>query len=183
MDILAKLFGSEGIVRLMRIFLFHPGASYDTRTLREKTNLSSPALRKTGGLLLRIGFIKYKGAKFVLNAGFPYLASLRELLISNLLQSIDIKNKIQKAGKFSVIFASGVLLDDREARTDLLLVGDRIDNKMLQKMIASIEADAGTELRYAFFTTAEYQYRLSINDKLIRDILDYTHVEIINKLT
>ena len=48
--------------------------------------------------------------------------------------------------------------------------------------MSSIEAELGKELRYAAFETLDFQYRLGIYDKLIRDILDSQHQKILNKL-
>ena len=45
-----------------------------------------------------------------------------------------------------------------------------------------IESEIGKELRYAYFSTEDFQYRLSMCDKLTRDILDYPHKKILNKL-
>jgi len=52
----------------------------------------------------------------------------------------------------------------------------------LLSIMSSIEALLGKELRYAAFETTDFQYRLSIYDKLIKDILDYQHEKILNKL-
>ena len=48
--------------------------------------------------------------------------------------------------------------------------------------MSSIEAELGKELRYAVFETPDFQYRLGIYDKLIRDIFDSEHQKIIDKL-
>jgi hypothetical protein len=53
---------------------------------------------------------------------------------------------------------------------------------MLDNIIKSIEAEMGHEIRYAVFETKEFTYRLGMFDKLIRDILDYPHEKIINRL-
>ena len=41
--------------------------------------------------------------------------------------------------------------------------------------IRKLEAEIGTELVYAIFDTKEFLYRLSMYDKLVRDILDFPH--------
>ena len=77
---------------------------------------------------------------------------------------------------------SGVFLHDRDSRVDILVVGDHLKAAKLSSIISSIEAKLGKELRYAAFETTDFQYRLSIYDKLIKDILDYQHKKILNKL-
>jgi hypothetical protein len=38
-----------------------------------------------------------------------------------------------------------------------------------------LESEIGRELRYALLTTQEFFYRLNMNDHLLRDVLDYNH--------
>jgi hypothetical protein len=40
----------------------------------------------------------------------------------------------------------------------------------------------GKEIRYSAFETGEFQYRLGMYDKLIRDVLDYPHETVLDKL-
>jgi len=61
-------------------------------------------------------------------------------------------------------------------------VGDHLKQAKLLSIMSSIEALLGKELRYAAFETVDFRYRLSIYDKLIKDILDYQHKKILNKL-
>jgi len=65
----------------------------------------------------------------------------------------------------------------------LTIVGDRLDKKMIDIEVKKIESEIGKELRYAVFDTEEFMYRLKMYDKLIRDLLDYPHTKIINKLS
>ena len=53
----------------------------------------------------------------------------------------------------------------------------------LSSVIKSIEAELGKELTYAYFETQDYQYRLSMYDKLIRDVLDYPHQVLLDKIS
>ena len=45
-----------------------------------------------------------------------------------------------------------------------------------------MEAEIGRELSYGVFETDDFRYRVSVCDKFIRDILDYSHKKILNKL-
>jgi hypothetical protein len=45
-----------------------------------------------------------------------------------------------------------------------------------------MEAEIGKELVFASFETADFHYRLGMYDKLIRDILDYPHQKLLDKL-
>ena len=64
----------------------------------------------------------------------------------------------------------------------LLVVGDGIKHGKLENVIHTLEAEIGRELRYTVFDTPDFHYRLSIYDKLVRDILDYPHIKVVDKL-
>ena len=69
-----------------------------------------------------------------------------------------------------------------EREVDLLVVGDNLRKGTIENIVKTIESEIGREIRYAFFETADFQYRLGIYDKLIRDILDFPHEKILDKL-
>ena len=182
MDRIAKLFGGMSFVRVARLFLLHPGVVYDSRTLREKAHLNPADVRVIVNDLAGASVIKKRGVKWALNDACAFLKPLHDLLIGQLLADINLAKRVERCGTVKLLIASGVFLDESESRTDLLLVAERVNPKMLQKIVAALEADVGSEVRYVVFTPAEFAYRMGVNDKLIRDILDYPHVKIINKV-
>jgi len=90
--------------------------------------------------------------------------------------------KISTTGNIKLVLIAGVFLHNPDSRVDILIVGDHIKHGKLLSVISSIEAELGKELRYAVFETGDFQYRMGIYDKLIRDILDSQHEKILNKL-
>ena len=65
---------------------------------------------------------------------------------------------------------------------EALIVGDKIEQRKMVNIIKTMESELGRELRYSTFETKEFQYRFGMYDKLIRDVLDYPHQKIINKM-
>lgn len=183
MDRIAKLFGGATTTRLARWFLFHPDASATGAMLRDKTKSSSDQARKGLRLLQSAGLIKKRGSgRFVLNTEFPNLPALKEFLIGELLATMSVATRMRSAGTIKMLCAAGLFIGDTESRTDLLIVGDRIKPQALQKVITLLEADVGTDIRYTTLSTEEFKYRMAFNDKLIRDILDFPHELLIDKL-
>jgi predicted nucleotidyltransferase len=70
---------------------------------------------------------------------------------------------------------SGIFIKNKDSRVDILVVGDRLRKSRVEEEVKKLEAEIGTELIYAVFETKEFNYRLSMYDKLIRDILDFPH--------
>ena len=77
---------------------------------------------------------------------------------------------------------SGIFIRESDSVVDILIVGDKIKKHVVESALGSIEAELGKELTYAFFETNDFKYRIGVYDKFIRDIFDYPHKKIINKL-
>jgi hypothetical protein len=45
----------------------------------------------------------------------------------------------------------------------------------METAMRTLEAIFGRELRYAAFPTAEFRYRMTVQDKLLRDTFDFPH--------
>jgi hypothetical protein len=187
MEILGKLFGSTAKVKLMRLFLLNPELALNTEEVIKRARVSGVTTRKELKLLEEIGLVtkktKSNSAIWQLNLTFPLLSHLRSLVKSNLLdRRQELIRQFNKSGKISLLVVSGVLIEDEDSRTDLLVVGERIKRGVLERTIKSIEAELGQELRYAVMTTEDYNYRLNASDKFLRDVLEYPHERLIDRL-
>jgi hypothetical protein len=67
-------------------------------------------------------------------------------------------------------------------RADLLIVGNNLKRNVIDRVIKNLEAEIGRELAYAVMETGDFNYRLAACDKFIRDVLDYPHSVIIDKI-
>lgn len=204
MNVLSKLFGSEAKVKIMRLFLFNPDQPFSRSDISARAKVSLPIVRHETTLLRKMGMIKgkyfalsvpvkktgktilkkKKEGGWILSTSFPYLAALQNLLINTVLfKHDDIIRKLNSIGRMKLVIVSGVFIHDVDSRVDLLVVGDNIRFGALEGVIRTIESEIGKELHYAAFETADFHYRLGIYDKLIRDILDYPHKKILNKIS
>lgn len=203
MDILSKLFGSEAKVKIMRLFLFNPDQPFSRSGISARARVSLPVVRHETTLLRKMGMIKGKrftiavpvkrGKKtlmkkkkeggWMLNPAFPYLPAIRNLLVDTvLIKNNDILRRLNTVGKMRLIILAGTFIQNDDSRVDLLVVGDNIRSGPLEAVIRTIESEIGKELRYAAFETADFHYRLGIYDKLVRDILDYPHQKLLDRI-
>lgn len=207
METLGKLFGGDAKVKIMRLFLFNPDSPYAIPDISLRSKVSSKQVKKElidlskAGLIKRQKFTKQEsfaltGNKinkiirkkkriqgWILNEKFVYLNQIRNLLISTiLLKDEEIVRRVSKSGKIKIVIVSGVFLQNWDTRADILVVGDNVKDSTLQKVIRGMEAEIGKELRYASLGTQDFQYRMSICDKLVRDIFDYPHKVILDKM-
>lgn len=212
MDILEKLFGSAAKLRIMRLFIFNRNLSFDLDKVVTRTKISVQAARLNLRTLEEIGLIKprtfvkevkkelpkgkktkngSKGSRFVkkkvrgwtLNDNFVYLEPLQGFLIfASPLQDQMIIRKFNRTGKIRLLVVSGVFIQEKESRVDILVVGDSMRRSAVDAAVKDIEAELGKDITYSVFETRDFNYRVSMYDKLIRDILDYPHKKLVNRL-
>jgi DNA-binding Lrp family transcriptional regulator len=190
MDILSNLFGSQSRVKIMRLFLFNPQMPFSVQEIAEKTKTRLPATRKEVRFLEKAKLIRKRSFKikrkkvagWSLNSDFPYLTHLQNLLLDlSSLQQENILKKLNKVGRLKEVVLAGVFIQDWDSRADILVVADRIKRRVLENLIKHLEAEIGKELKYIALETNEFQYRMSMGDKLLRDILDYPHKVALDK--
>ena len=203
MKILGKLFGSEARVKMLRLFLFNPNDVYDNAEVARRAKVYPSTARRELALLRQVGVVKKKKVyrelvrkdhgHFIarrgrvsgwgLNEKFQYLGALQGFLLGTApFQQNEIAKLLERVGRLKLIVIAGVFLQDFDSRVDLLIVGDNIKKAVLENAIKNIEAELGKELRYAVFSTSDFEYRLNVYDKLIRDVLDYPHQKVVNRL-
>ena len=190
MEVLSKLFGSEVKVKIIRLFLFNSERVFDVNDIVDRVKSNHSKVRRELNTLEKIDFVKRRvsqksrgGYAFAINTLFPYLLPLPNFLINTEpLQAKELIRRITKLGSIKLIIVAGVFIQDPESRADILVVGDGVKKSALDNVMTDLEAEIGKELRYAYFTTEDFKYRLSMFDKLTRDILDFPHKKILNKL-
>ena len=203
MEILTKLFGNVTKVKLMRLFLFNPDNAYSSSEIVERSKSSSKEVRKELAGLINVGIVrkraitreihtkkkkkivvrKVNDVGYFLDQKFPYLQALKNLLITVSLHADDsLVRKFNSVGRVKFFVASGLFIQEWDTRVDLLIAGDDLNLNRLDAVIKSIEAEVGKEITYSAFETSDFEYRYGIHDRLIRDILDFPHTTLVDKL-
>jgi len=118
-----------------------------------------------------------------LDTSFPLLLPLQNILIdTKLVKTEEMRGKFRGAGKLKLIIVSGIFIQNPDSTLDILIVGDSLKKRALESVLRSIEAEIGKELTYALLETKEFMYRLGMYDKFVRDVLDYPHEIIVDKI-
>lgn len=129
------------------------------------------------------GNAKKRVSGYQLKTTFPLLAPLKNLIVSETpLNRDEIAGRFKGVGKIKLLAVSGIFLDEPDARVDVLIVGDNLKKRAIENALKSIEAEVGKELSYGALETAEFMYRISVYDKFVRDVLDFRHDRVIDKL-
>ena len=202
MKTLGLLFGSEARVKVMRLFLFNPETYFDIGMICQKSKVNQKNVKREILTLEKANLIKkrsfFKAIKkkkrgkmveikkrtkgYYLNSSFSYLTSLKQLLMSTkTFEDEKIVRSLSRAGKLKFITVAGVFIQDKDSRLDMLIVGNNVNKTALSNAIKQIEAELGSEIVYAYFENPDFEYRLSMNDKLVRDVLDYPHKVLLDR--
>jgi hypothetical protein len=197
MEILGKLLGGVHKVKIMRLFLLNPENGFEVRDVAERCRTTTSNSRRAVLQLSAMDFIKKKqfvkeikkkNNKIVkkkvegwsLNADFPYINELKQLLVEgDFFKHEELSKRFKGKGKINLLVVSGIFIQNSESRLDLLIVGDNLKKNAIQKTISVLESELGKELAYAIFETPEFKYRVSMYDKLLRDVFDFQHEALI----
>ena len=198
MESLSKIFGGEERVRIMRMFLFNSDSIFGVDDISNRTGVSGRTVLKELEVLEKSGMLRRKpfpkiakdslgkrrlGNDWITEKNFPYFKPLENLLIQqSLIGEDEIIKRLSRVAKLKLLVIAGIFIQDQESRVDLLLVGDNFRRASLDRIIKSFEAEIGREVRFTVFDTGEFNYRMGMYEKFLRDIFKYLHKLILDKL-
>lgn len=194
METLAKLFGGQARVKIMRLFLLNNNSMFELEEVSSRSRVTKANSRKEVNALSAMGFVKQKfithegsrGAKkkvptWQLDPSFPYINSILDLLVDpSLLLREDLPARFKQIGKIKLMIVSGIFIGTDKSRVDILIVGDKLKKNGIQQIIKGLESEVGKELDYVVLDSEEFKYRIDMYDKLVCDIIDLPHEKLID---
>lgn len=196
-DPLSILFGSPARVKLLRFFLFNPSKEFTFDDISRRAKLVRRTARTEMNSLERADVIRKKQIyqqleghskrtrvqAYALNKDFPELQALQTFLFETApINGKTLLKHLRKAGVLDFVCMAGIFLREFEHRLDVLIAMKKISQAKVESAIRSLEAELGIEIRYAAFESEELRYRVGMYDKLTRDVFDYQHQIIVDKI-
>jgi len=194
--VIDKLFGSKTRVKLLHLFLNHPGQSFYVREITRLIDEQINSVRRELSNMLEVGVITSDNADnklyYEVNQRYEFYTALRAIFAG---EAIDAKPSVavtedtvneQYLSAISGISAlrlailSGVLVRGSTSNVDVLLVGN-LPNAKVKAAMTLIEKQEGRELNYSVMSYDDFYYRLSVRDKFITEILTSKHTVAIDK--
>ena len=125
---------------------------------------------------------KQKREAWTVNPTFKYSAALSKFVheVSPVQYNIVLA-ALKRTGRLSTVVLSGSFVGDPSRPADLVVAADGLNENRLEQAMRSLEREFGSEIRYAAFSTPEFRYRMTIQDRLLRDTLDYPHLVLLDK--
>ena len=93
----------------------------------------------------------------------------------------EIVEALKRTGKLSAVVLSGSFMGDKSRPADILVAADSLNEARLETAVRLLEPMFGREIRYAVFSTPEFRYRLTVQDKMLRDTFDFPHLVLLDR--
>lgn len=191
-----KLFGSKTRVKLLHLFMNHPGQSFYVREITRLIDEQINSVRRELSNMLEVGVITSDTSDnklyYQVNQRYEFYTALRAIFAGETVtaeqvgstnaegvheQHLTIINDIPSV-RLAII--AGVLVKGSTAPVDVMLVGN-VSTAKVKSAIAMIEKLEGRELNYSVLPYDEFYYRLSVRDKFITEVLANKHSVVIDK--
>ena len=201
-DFLAQFIGSKDRAQILRVFTFNPSEVLGLSNVAKRAGVSIVAAARELKKLERLGIIK-KGKSFAitlangtkrmvqgkqredmwtLNKDFKQLRGVSSFIHETSPVKYDnIVSALRGGGRMSAVILSGAFMGDPTRPADLIVAADPLHERKLESAIRKLEPQFGREIRFAAFSTPEFRYRLTIQDRLIRDTLDFPHLVLLDR--
>lgn len=208
-NILYILFESVAKVRLLRLFMQNPDRQFTLPEIKQLTQITGRSLIRDLKKIVKVGLVKEKMGVvheekketppskkkksnkqknkkvvfYMVDTRFPVFDELYTLIIkSSTASRKKLLSYIKRLGKIKLVILCGIFLNDDTSRLDLMIVGDDIKKRSLEKFLVVTESELGKMLRYSVMDTEEFRYRMNMYDRFLRDLLERNHEKLINKL-
>jgi hypothetical protein len=190
------LFGSKTRVKLLHLFLNHPGESFYVREITRLIDEQINSVRRELSNMLEVGVITSDSADnklyYQVNQRYDFYAPLRAIFAN---EPLDVARPsaseqgevneqyvtaISSIAALRLAIMAGVLVKGSTSPVDVLLIGD-VSQAKVKSAMSIIEKHEGREINYTVLPYEEFYYRLSVRDKFITQILNTKHTVAIDK--
>tara|TARA_B100002019_G_scaffold291570_1_gene312101 strand:- start:774 stop:1394 length:621 start_codon:yes stop_codon:yes gene_type:complete len=195
--VIDALFGSKTRVKLLHLFLNHPGQSFYVREITRIIDEQINSVRRELANMLEVGVITSDSADnklyYQVNQRYEFYTALRAIFANEPIDATAPSRVAEKdavneqylsavAGLSSlrVAIIAGVLVKGSTSPVDVLMVGS-VSAAKAKSAMAIIEKLEGREINYSVMPYEEFYYRLSVRDKFLTQILNTKHTVAIDK--
>ena len=185
---LEAIFGSRTRTKLLKLFLLN-SQEFFVREISRAIDENLNSVRRELDNLEKLGLISIikkqidseKRKYYQVNQNFVLYEDLRKLFLkSKLLIERTLAQKLNELGNVKLLILSGFSVDDNDAKTDLLIVG-QINKIKLKNLISKISSQVDNEIRYTSMNVKEFNFRNGMTDKFLFEVLEGKKIVIVDK--
>ncbi len=180
-------FGSKYRFAVLVVFFNGNNRSFLASDIVKLSKLTNAAVKSELQHLQDFGLLissldKKRGKYYYsLNKNFLLYSEVHDLVLK--MQASLIEDLLKKIGilkSISLLILTDKFLNLAGDSVDLLIVG-KLDKKKILKFITRLEKEFNRNIEYTVFSHMDFEYRYSIADKFLHDILIRPKLVLINK--
>ncbi|MBI4050854.1 MAG: hypothetical protein HY396_02675 [Candidatus Doudnabacteria bacterium] len=185
---LENLLNSKLKKRLLAIFFGYPARSFTADELRRMTESQTSNVQVALRELIKADVVSLSSRRqkriFRINSHFRLHDELKDLIndFETQVPGDEVVKILKRFAAAKLVILSGVFTFQPQLPADILIVGEGINSLRLSQIISEIEKIVGQEVNYTVMEPSEYLYRKMMSDRLVRDILDYPHLVLVDHL-
>lgn len=186
-NMLEHLFSSRTRVKLLKKFVLNPQDKYYvrelTRDINERINSVRRELDNLAKLGLLITFNQNQKKYYQANTDFLLFAELSSLLTKaqSLLED-KLVEKLKKINNIKYCILTGRFVQNNEVQTDVLIVGNNLNQSKVKEAIKKLEKHFDQELNYTVMTLQEFSHRSEMTDRFIYNIVNSPKITVVDKI-
>ena len=175
---LEQLFGSKTRVKLLKLFYNNPARSFYVREITRKIDEQINSVRRELANLIAVGLIRSKESNnrlyYNINKDSQFYNEFKKIF-TNLgdipTEEDAMAKRLRGVGKVEYAQLSGTFVQDANNKVDLFIVGD-INRAKLATLVEELEKENHRDINYTVLTPEEFNYRKTLYDKFISEVLD-----------
>lgn len=181
-DILDSKYGSE----ILAFLLLAPPRAFSLKEISKRLKISERVL---SGVLKEFvddsmlkQFTRGKDRLFIVNLKHKLLPEIKAFLVRNQKPYEDeLFAAVNKLGDVKAAFLSGAFTGQPQLPVDLLIVG-KVSLTKLDNFLNQCKSMLGIDINYSIMTPDEFKLRVNTFDRFIKDIFDYPHIVVVDKI-
>ena len=185
---LSRLAATPLRLKILKFYTFQPESSHTVRAVANALGSTADRVATELRALVACDIMVQRGKEvgaaraYKLNEDNPIAKPLAVFLeIATLPDVRELAACFRGVRGLSLVVVAGVLLHEGRGAVDLLVVTSRPKDPSVTKAITKAERLMAAPLRYLILDPSEYDDRIEVRDRLVRDIFEFRHRVLIGK--
>lgn len=182
---LDQLFGSRTRAKVLRLMMTNPEKSYFVREISRKVGEHVNSVRRELSFLSEVDIVRAGGEGqkryYWANVEYSLFPELKALIFkAQVLEERELLAAIKGSGRIHLLVLTGFFVNRPETRTDVLVVGT-VNRRKLAAVMKLFQTHFDRDIHYTVLSRIEFEYRHSLTDRFLYDILDGPMIVVIDK--
>jgi hypothetical protein len=172
---------------LLAFLMLAPDRYFSVLELSRRIGLSGPSVATLLAQFSRDGLVKSSGRArarvYAFNPKHHLAGQMQTWLKKHGGKYEDeLFTAIAKVGEVKAVFLSGIFTGQPQLPVDILVVG-KVNLNKLDTFLQQCGQMMGTEINYSIMSEGEFKIRRDTFDRFIKDIFDYPHITVMDKMS